>query len=1059
MSIFQGLSLLRRASCVLLSAAAVFHMACVWIALCGLSAISQAVLLSAFTATCGLTLWLQRFLPAPNSSHGPRLYSVLLATGLGLAGSALLPWALTQLMSIAAAALPIPEGMSAVWIYGLLAVLPCGILSIVIAASRAMDGAELRFRPEELLLPLIALPAVHLLSIAGISPVMLMTAFAGLAVVCLSLGAFPVVSVQPEQGVTATAAEAGTLLLRNRRMLSVCSGASAGLLAIVLSRFWGQLLPLTILQLVLLSAVAAVTFLSLKTLTLKMKLLGSVPGRLVSGACLLPLLLFAWLQPELPAIFLGITEQTEPGLLQLVARAIAAGAITGVLYLGLVPAGGASRGAAVDVRFAVAFVCALPIGVVLNTGIAIATLLPPVLGLCVVCGFMLRLSVGEYTGLSKAGLRACAPLAIVLFSIPLVAPQFDLAGASRLLFAGRTLEARSRGLGMDLIRHTEPARLAGSATGVAGELSVWRQSAVSFEMLRSGVVTAKGSSDTRIQPQAPEEVLPAILGLCNHSRPGRVLLLGDDSGALLRTCTHFPVQQILAVRVDPATTAAATEFLWRHAADRPDRDSRVQLLHADLPLAVRCRELGQFDVVVAAGGPAAAPGHVPLLTREFYAAVRARLSAGGVFCQRLTLDQADPELLRQVLATLSSEFQHAGVIQMLPGEFLLAASDSEDGLIHPELLERLQRGHVQREAAACGWDWAQMAVLPLAESGGETGVFAKASVPRLLTVSSGGALLPLSVPGGDATAHSEKLRAAFAPFQRQIAAAVPAGEAHEEAKRRLAALQQQVEILAGMPDQPWTYRRSLRMEMQRSPRPPVEKVEGGRIIRSTHPLDALRQDYFLTLGEALQSVQSAPARSLEAVRKLSRIAEGGEPLLGWFSHYEIVRLYELLERPDAADELRHRLHLVFYAAPSDASVRPAISALQMLVEQPELIADPAERYDLLNAVLQKLIERWEARTAWEPRSAVRVQQDVDLSVLAGRRAMEQMQELAAAAGIRETDFQQRRQFVHAALISPLRVYCEQVLAHRMKTESPATAAKEDPDDLPLLAPAAGINTN
>jgi len=315
-SIFQGLSLLRRASCVLLSAAAVFHMACVWIALCGLSAISQAVLLSAFTATCGLTLWLQRFLPAPNSSYGPRLYSVLLATGLGLAGSALLPWALTQLMSIAAAALPIPEGMSAVWIYGLLAVLPCGILSIVIAASRAMDGAERRFRPEELLLPLIALPAVHLLSIAGISPVMLMTAFAGLAVVCLSLGAFPgvVVSVQPEQGVTAAAAEAGTLLLRNRRMMSVCSGASAGLLAVVLSRFWGQLLPLTILQLVLLSAVAAVTFLSLKTLTLKMKLLGSVPGRLVSGSCLVPLLLFAWLQPELPALFLGITEQTGPGL-------------------------------------------------------------------------------------------------------------------------------------------------------------------------------------------------------------------------------------------------------------------------------------------------------------------------------------------------------------------------------------------------------------------------------------------------------------------------------------------------------------------------------------------------------------------------------------------------------------------------------------------------------------------------------------------------------------------------------------------------------------------------
>jgi hypothetical protein len=180
-----------------------------------------------------------------------------------------------------------------------------------------------------------------------------------------------------------------------------------------------------------------------------------------------------------------------------------------------------------------------------------------------------------------------------------------------------------------------------------------------------------------------------------------------------------------------------------------------------------------------------------------------------------------------------------------------------------------------------------------------------------------------------------------------------------------------VEILAGMPDQPWTYRKSLRMEMQRSPRPPVEKVEGGKIIRSTHPLDQVRQDYFITLGEALQTVQYAPQQSLEAVRKLSRLSAGGEPLLGWFSHYEIVRLYELLQRPDLADELRHRLHLVFYASPGDASVRPAISALQMLVEQPQLVPDPAARYDLLNAVLQKLIERWEARTAWSrvPRCA------------------------------------------------------------------------------------------
>ncbi|MFM7057092.1 MAG: spermidine synthase [Planctomycetota bacterium] len=1054
MSIFSGLSLLRQASCVLLAAAAVFQAAGLWTALCGLSTASTAVLAGALAVAWGLAARLQRELPVPYGNTAGHLVPVLTATGLGLTAAAALPWILTQLLALAVGLFSIRSSVAETIIYGLVSLLPCGVLTILFAVCRVLHDGQRPLPSHSLLLIPVALPVVCLLNLAGISPVMLIAAFAGLAVVCVSLGAFPAESAAVQALVSTAGAIENEGPPWPRRSLFLGSGLSAGLLTVILFAFWGQLLPFTALQLVLLAAVTAAAMLGLRTLAA-----GHVAGKWLSAAGFLSLLLFAWLQPLLPEFFLAISETTERGLLQLVLRAAVAGVISALLACAWLLPRNSNTTAEDDFWFSAALAFGLPLGAVLTAFSTVASLLPIVSGLSVAAGFGLRLAAGESARFGKAGLRASVPLALALLAIPLAAPRFDLTSASRLLFAGRTLQARGRGLSMELIRHTEPARLAWLSAGASGELSVWRQSAVTFELLRGGVVTAKGSSDTRIQPQAPEEVLPAIVGLCNHPRPGRVLLLGDDSGAMLRTATHFPVQQILAVRADAATTAAASEFLWRHSADRPDQDSRVQLLHADLPLAVRDEQLGQFDVVVAAGGPATSLRHMSLLTREFCAAVHSRLNPGGVFCQRLTCEQADPELLTRVLATLSAEFRHAGVIQMQPGDFLLTASDSPDGLIHPQLLDRLQREHVQREAAACGWDWAQIAVLPLAESGGEAGVLAGPRVSQPLSVAEGGALLPLSVQWTPAAEHSEQLRVAFAPFQRQVAAAVPPGEAHEEAKRRLASLQQQVEILAGMPDQPWTYRRSLRMEMQRSPRPPVEKVEGGKIVRSTHPLDALRQDYFVTLGQALQSVRNAPERSLEAVHRLTRLAEGGEPLLGWFSHYEIVRLYELLQRPDPADELRHRLHLVFYAAPSDASVRPAIAALQMLVEEPQLIADPADRYDALNAVLQKLIERWEARTAWEPRSAARVQQDVDLSVMAGRQAMEQMQKLATAARIPHSDFLKRRQFVHAALISPLRVYCEQVLAHRMKTETPAVAGSEDPDDLPLLAPATGISTN
>jgi len=134
--------------------------------------------------------------------------------------------------------------------------------------------------------------------------------------------------------------------------------------------------------------------------------------------------------------------------------------------------------------------------------------------------------------------------------------------------------------------------------------------------------------------------------------------------------------------------------------------------------------------------------------------------------------------------------------------------------------------------------------------------------------------------------------------------------------------------------------------------------------------------------------------------------------------------------------------------------------MKQLVDMPSLISDDTERYDMLNSLLQKLTERWEARTAWEPRSSLRVQNDVDMSVSVANRAMAQMEDICDATSLDQSDFYRRRRFVNAALIGPLRDYRDQVLAHRMKSEKPVEQNTEDPNDLPLLiSPESGLNTN
>ncbi len=655
---------------------------------------------------------------------------------------------------------------------------------------------------------------------------------------------------------------------------------------------------------------------------------------------------------------------------------------------------------------------------------------------------------------SLAGLS----FAVLLLLVSVFRP--DSAGSSRLLFSERTQMAQQRGLESELIAQSDASRLLETVATSEGELTIWRRLGQVAEFRLQGVTQGQVSARTEITPQPAEDILPAILGLANHPQPGRVLVLGDETGAILRTVTHFPVQEIVGIRSSTAGTARAAFYNWQHDAFPANEDNRVTLRHGPAELLVRDRSLALFDVVLSAPAPASATASAGVWSVEFYRAVRARMASQAVFCQRYRRSDLGPQPLEAALATLASVFRHAGAIQTVPGEVVLLASDAESGLILPELLSRLQREHVLRELAGAGWDWSQISVLPLVSTGDRLGMFSTRPMPQATTAARAQILFQQPWEAARGGNKAAELAEVFGPHQMQIASAIPVGEGHEEAKRRLSGLAQQLEILAGMPDQPWTYRKSLRMEMQRSPRPPMEVIENGKIVREAHPLDKARQDYFLSLGSALMAASQNASDALSRVQQLSRFASTGEPLMGHFAHYEIVRLHEMLNHPAPAEELVHRLHTVFFTTPTDASVRPVIAAMEQLVESPELIPDEAERFDQLNSLVQKLIERWEARTAWEPRSAVRVQQDVDQSVRVTNLALEQMALLCRSAALSDAEFRNRRRFVNAALINPLRQYRDQVLAHRMKTTQPAPDDNEVPNDLPLLVtPPSPVTTN
>ncbi len=356
------------------------------------------------------------------------------------------------------------------------------------------------------------------------------------------------------------------------------------------------------------------------------------------------------------------------------------------------------------------------IGVVLSLA-AVARGVSPavVLG----CGIVLH-AMAAFTGASSVRslvrLRTLSPGRLAVPAMAIIGPVLVLAGGfdsahmSSLLFSDRTMAAVQRGVTRDLIPQSDVNRLVTVSPMSDGEITIWRRAGNVFEFQRNGMSLGRISSDTTLSPQPVEEILPAILAMVSHPQPGRVLLLGDDTGACLRTCSHFPVQEIVAVRNDRRLTELARRFTWSSLQTPPDQDDRVKILHESPLLTLRRRELKSFDVVISSTDGAASASAASQYTTEFYQCTRSRMSDDGIFCQRFRLQHLGAEPLKAAMSTLMTSFRHVGAVQTVPGEILLLATNADKGLIDPEILTRLQRDHVRREIATAGWDWSQVAV-------------------------------------------------------------------------------------------------------------------------------------------------------------------------------------------------------------------------------------------------------------------------------------------------------------------------------------------------------------
>jgi predicted membrane-bound spermidine synthase len=135
-----------------------------------------------------------------------------------------------------------------------------------------------------------------------------------------------------------------------------------------------------------------------------------------------------------------------------------------------------------------------------------------------------------------------------------------------------------------------------------------------------------------------------------------------------------PDSEIVVAELDPQVTLLATESLFLEPES-------MEIIHRDARLALRDQPRGHFDVVVGdVFHDVAIPQH--LVTREFAALVRERLTPDGIYLMNVVDSFPDPRLIKTIAKTLATEFAHVDLwMQGVPEDprvtFIVTATNAE----------------------------------------------------------------------------------------------------------------------------------------------------------------------------------------------------------------------------------------------------------------------------------------------------------------------------------------------------------------------------------------------
>jgi len=170
----------------------------------------------------------------------------------------------------------------------------------------------------------------------------------------------------------------------------------------------------------------------------------------------------------------------------------------------------------------------------------------------------------------------------------------------------------------------------------------------------------------------PTMVLAGALPLMLHDSPERIAVIGMGSGLTTHTLLADDRAMLVeTIEIEPRMVEAARLFGPR--VERVWKDARSSIVIDDAK-AFLAGPLAPYDVIVSEPSNPWMSGVGSLFADEFYAYIRQRLAADGLFVQWLQLYEIDEDLVGSVLAAITPHFEHFRAWMANDSDLLLVAS-------------------------------------------------------------------------------------------------------------------------------------------------------------------------------------------------------------------------------------------------------------------------------------------------------------------------------------------------------------------------------------------------